>query len=110
TTSYCGPRPASAATGRAHTCHKHASACRAPAETTVAAAGDPPYLPDGTLGSRESGDGGGRAAEVALGDRGVAALELALHRPERLRQRAGARDRARAEVEVGHEAAQPQHR
>src|SRR5207247_10833596 len=35
---------ASAGTRRAHTCHQHARARQAPAETAVAAASDPPYL------------------------------------------------------------------
>src|SRR3954463_14951665 len=35
---------ASAGTRRAHTCHQHACARRAPAATTVAAASDPPYF------------------------------------------------------------------
>src|SRR4051794_24614632 len=35
---------ASAGTRRAHTCHQHARARRAPADTTVAAASDPPYF------------------------------------------------------------------
>src|SRR5205823_1561726 len=37
-------RPASAGARQAHTCHQHASACRAPADTTRTPPGYAPYL------------------------------------------------------------------
>src|SRR3954451_4329585 len=57
---------ASAGTRRAHTCHQHARARRAPADTTVAAASDPPYFRGRPLADRQ------RAAHAQLlvvGDR-----------------------------------------
>src|SRR4051812_42031380 len=51
---------ASAGTRRAHTCHQHACARRAPADTTVAAASDPPYVRERPLAD------GQRAAHAEL--------------------------------------------
>src|SRR3954449_3358968 len=60
---------APAGTRRAHTCHQHACARRAPAETPVAAASDPPYFRSRAL-TRQVG-------ELVLADlQLVAVLEL----------------------------------
>ena len=71
-------RPAAAGTQRAHTCHQHARACRAPAATTRAFAGYAPAFPawlltfttcDMNAGCDEPGAGpGGRRRPCAGGD------------------------------------------
>src|SRR5690242_3643722 len=75
---------------RAHTCHQHARARRAPAATTIAAASDPPYLRGPAL--LEALQIGGEVVDVGAAQpelrhpvAGLDVLRVAQPEPQRLR-------------------------